>query len=316
MTGYFDWLTAGDSGLSVDRLAEKFRISHNELQRLVEALAPAFTLGLRRSAMDPADWAGISRSFQETVARLYGGQEPAPAPALQGLMDQIFGSKSLAAAVARQASVASGIAPDTIEKLMPELAVVTMENFARMMMAHGGQGVGQPTSGNPGEAAAEMMRRAANAVEALSRPSGDGAKRQPLPDTRLFGSEYIERMFADALKSGYPWSQGAAPAPAGGASSPGEASPRRPDGADVFMPFGPIFEAFARGAQPAETSDGAGAAAPEPASAARPQGGDSAAGPSDSLGAFFDGMMRSGQKLQDDYARDMVALFERYQAKD
>lgn len=308
MTDFFDWLTASDSGLSADRLAEQFRLSHEEMRRTSEALAPAFMLALQRAMLDPAAWSDLASRFAPFMPGnpLGGGEMPAGRSATS-LLDSLFGSRALTEAIARHVSMASGIAPDTVEKLMPGLAVMTMQATARMMMANFARN--QPpglATGDYAGALAEMMRRGANAVEAMNRPSGTPAAGAAQGGEKAFGSDYLEQMFAGALKSGFPW---AVPEQTGQQSRkrPAQDDAGRDDPAvpNPFLPFAAMAEAFARGMQP--PSKGGDTADPAPQTPPEPE--TSADADADAL---LGGMMRSGRKLQDDYAREMMALFERY----
>lgn len=312
MAGFNDWLDVTDPKLLAETIAERFRLSHNELQKAQEALAPAFALGLQRAMASPAAWGDLSRAFAAMVPGS-AASSPGTMPG-QAFLESFFGSDALTGAVARQASLMAGIAPDTIQKLMPSLAMLTMETMVRSTMANLSRNQPQGlATGDFGGVTAEMMRRGANAVEALSRasdaPAGRNSASAPIPPT------YFTDAFADALKTGLAWMQT-------GPGAPSNASAARRDTApspapSPMLPFAALFDAFAKGMTAAiEEETGAGADEPFPAAPGARTGGDGVGQtappppkPGDSLVGEF---LQTGQKFQEDYAKEMALLFERY----
>ena len=305
MTDFFDWLTVGDSGLGADRLADAFKLSHREMRETTEALAPAFTLALQRAMLDPAAWTELSHRFLPFMeGTTMPGPETARSPAAKDLANALFGSRDISNAVARKVSLASGIAPDTVEKLMRNLSIMTMQTMVKMMLANVARN--QPTGladGNYPAAIAEMMRRGANAMEAMGRPSDSPQRRQPSFPSAA-GSDYLAGLFADALNGKLPFMPPAARATGSPPSASRRTSDDAPPASDFipFQPFEAMMEGFARGLQ-----SGDGAATDEPESQAP------APEPEATPANTFDDLARAGQKMQDDYARQMTELFQRFQ---
>ncbi|WP_157944671.1 DUF937 domain-containing protein [Mangrovicella endophytica] len=300
MTDYFDWLAASESGAAIERLGEQFRLSHEELRRATDALVPAFVLAMQRAFSDPNGWAEMAGQFPTFIPMRAGATPDSSTEPARQFLRHVFGSAALINAVARQASVASGIAPDTIEKLMTPLGAMTLDVMTRMVLAGMTRQQSPLAAGDYNSAVAELMRRGANAVEAMGRPSGGpevtGRKQQAGAAT------YLEQVFADALKGESPWlpflSAGAADATRRAASD------QRPQ--DFFTAFTGLFDTFMRApaAPPASTSTGASSGA----SRADDAGRTSPAGTGEPAVPPFP------QGLANDYARDMMALFERYYA--
>ncbi|MEH6720238.1 MAG: hypothetical protein V7704_15255 [Aurantimonas endophytica] len=297
MTDFFDWLTAGDSGLAAFRLADSFKLSQQEMRKTADALAPAFTLALQRAMLDPAAWASLSHHFRP-FWNASGLTDPALAQtqAARDLAAALFGSGDLAAAVSRQVSMASDVAPDTVEALMRNLSILTMQTMVQTMIANAARN--QPkglAEGNYSAAMAEMMRRGANAMEALGRPSEASDGRHPAQAT---GSEYLSNLFGNALKGEMPW------LPPTGAAAPAQpsAEPTAPpaDPLAAFLPFEAMMGGFLRGMTPAETPQDEAAESSPDAGAAR------AGKPAP------DDPVKAGEQLQDDYAQQMLAIFRRY----
>ncbi|HEX2017485.1 MAG TPA: hypothetical protein VGO17_00975 [Aurantimonas sp.] len=300
MTDFFDWLTAGDSGLAADRLADAFKLSQQEMRKITDALAPAFSLALQRTTADPAAWANLSQHFLPFwSANVPAEPELARSAAARDLATALFGSRELAAAVSRQVSMASGVTPDTVETLMRNLSIMTMQTMVQAMVANAARN--QPkglAEGNYPLAMAEMMRRGANAMEAMGRPSDAPAR----GEARTQGSDYLAGLFGNALKGELPWLP-----PVGGAKR-AEAGPGAPpaDPSAAFLPFGAMMDGFLRGMAPsAEAPEKPGAADGGPAGASPPE----AEKPEEAETADF---LAAGSRMQDEYARQMLAIFRRY----
>ncbi|TFF21677.1 hypothetical protein E3C22_13370 [Jiella endophytica] len=303
MTDFFDWLTASDSGVAADRLADAFKLSHQELRKTTTALAPAFALALQRAMIVPGAWGEISRLYKpfmdDEASDLAGGATASPVA--RDLANALFGSKDLVSSVARQVSVASGVAPDTVEKMIRNISVMTIGTMLRMMMANLTRS--QPrqiAEGNYHGAVAEMLRRSANAVEAMGRPSDEprAGTSPPLP-----GSDYLNRLFGDALTGRVPW----LPPETGPSKTPRPSAGKAEPAAPAFFSLYPaLMEEFARGMAPAggQTAAKAGATAekPRPAPASRPEAEQAPSPPDESLA-------EAALTFQKDYARRMMAIF-------
>lgn len=296
MASFDDWLTVSDPKLFAESLAAQFRLTQVELQKAQEAMQPAFALGLQRALASPAAWSDLAQSFAAMVPGVAAFGLPQPQPA-EAFMQAIFGSDALTGAIARQASLFAGIAPATMQQMMPGLAMLTMETLVRTTLA--GIARNQPpglATGDYGSATAEMMRRGANAVEALTQPSDRNAPRRASPDP--WSPAGLSGIFADALKSGQGWVPSTPSSPRGHGGTPEAFNP--------MLPFATLFDAFAKSLQgPAAPAT---AAAPPIHHAVPPA--DAAPPPQDNL---VDDLFRSGQKFQEEYAKEMASLFERYQ---
>lgn len=192
MTTFADWLAASAGMQSAsEQLQAQFRLSEKEIREATEALAPALMLGMKRMLANQAQFAEMSRqfaAFPSTDSDIFG----------QKAMLGLFGSRDLADAVARQASMISGLAPDTLAQMIPIFSSLTVDSIMNTLNTSTGR-----KSGLPGDSAgallAEMMRRSANAVDAFSRPSQSRQNQAGQHST-----EEIGRMFAEALK-GFPF---------------------------------------------------------------------------------------------------------------
>ncbi|MEF2553631.1 hypothetical protein VQ042_20140 [Aurantimonas sp. A2-1-M11] len=321
MTDFFDWLTVNDSGLGTDRLADAFKLSRQEIRRTTEALAPAFTLALQRAMTDPAAWADVSRQFLPFMSGVgTSGPETAHSSAAKGLADSLFGSRDIFLHVARKVSTMSDVAPDTVEKLMRSLSVMSIQTMMQMMLANMARQ--QPAGfaeGNYPVAMAEMMRRGANAMEAMGRPSDDRHRR---PASGAMGSDYLSGLFSDALNGRLPWlppgaSDTAQAGSAGQTAKSGGGAAGQP-AFDPFQPFEAMLATFTQtmgGAGPAGTGPAADEASSETRAEAsgKPQAAPTsdteAAASGEANGQSFDELARAGMTMQEEFARQMLDLF-------
>ena len=319
MTDFFDWLTASDSGVGVDRLADTFKLSHEELRKTMTALAPAFALALQRAMIVPGAWSEIARHYQPFVhseaSNLSVGATNTPLA--RDLSNALFGSKDLVSSVARHVSVASGVAPDTVEMMIRNVSVMTIGTMLQMMVANLTRN--QPKELAEGDypgAMAEMLRRSANAVEAMGRPSNQPPPGQRFP-LQVPGSDYLNRMFSNALTGTLPW----LPPETGGARSDGRAKekPAAAPAEKLPPPHPAAMEEFFRGFRlplppfAAEASP-TGPEAPTPAAtpgvqAPRPAPDEDRGGTGGGGDTSAETFAEAALAFQQDYARRMLEIF-------
>ncbi|WP_062229401.1 hypothetical protein [Aureimonas frigidaquae] len=207
MNDFADWLAAmAAMREEAERLQQRFRISAEDMRQATQALAPAFMLGFDRLVADQA-------AFAQTMQRFAGSPGGSAMPggaAMQGL----FGAPGLAEAVARQAAMASGLAPDMLMRLMPDLSAMAMDAFLK----GGADGRRHLPTDLAAPWMAELMRRSANALEAFGRPA---AREGHAPTTP---AEAMARMMTDTMAAfGMPFA-----APAAGREPPRTAPPPPP----------------------------------------------------------------------------------------
>ena len=331
MTDFFDWLTAADSGLGVDRLADAFNLSRDEFRGTTDALAPAFAVALRRAMADPEVWQDLAKRFVPLMGQTTApGPETAQSTAAKAFSDTLFGSADISSAIARKVSLANGVAPDAVEQLMRNLSVMTMQTMVQMMLANVARS--QPkglAEGDYPTAMAEMMRRGANAMEALGRPSDARSPRKAAPFVP--SSEALAELFSNALTGRVPFLPPEVETPAAPQSrrqKPQVEPAAQPEAAR--NPFEAIMDGFMRGmagsslegpnaasardgglhkSDAADANDTSSQSAAEPtesvAAADNPKTRETAAG---GYGAFDD-LARAGRQMQDDYARQFTELF-------
>src|SRR5918993_1570081 len=132
----FDIMRGAQGGAAIDTMARQFGLTPDQVERAMQALLPAFTLGLQGSAREPD-------AFARTLG-LMGSGHYAPFfdnPALafsQGAMAQgnealqaLFGSKDVSSSVAREAAAFAGIGPEILKQMLPILASILLGGLQR-----------------------------------------------------------------------------------------------------------------------------------------------------------------------------------------
>ncbi|MCJ2109762.1 DUF937 domain-containing protein [Methylobacterium sp. E-025] len=117
------------NGAGMQSVAQQFGLTPEQTRRAMEALMPAFALGLQRSAVpDPT---GLSQIFGLAGAR--PAASPAPSPA-ETMLGQMFGSPALTQAILQQASSASGVGSQVLRQMLPMMAGAVVASIVHMLL--------------------------------------------------------------------------------------------------------------------------------------------------------------------------------------
>ncbi|WP_375454789.1 DUF937 domain-containing protein [uncultured Methylobacterium sp.] len=178
------------NGAGMQTVAQQFGLTPEQTRRALEALMPAFALGMQRGpAGDPT---GLSQLFG------MAGGRTAPNPA-ETMLGQMFGSPALTQAILQQASSASGVGSQVLRQMLPAMAGAVVASIVHMLL---NQQAPEPARAAPPPAStppptapvwAEMMR-AFLPAEAAAQP----VKPQP----QAAGPDATGGMFRHMLKAG------------------------------------------------------------------------------------------------------------------
>jgi hypothetical protein len=165
-----DIIQAAQGGQGVNNLASQFGLTPEQTQAAIQAMIPAFSTGLQRTAQDPTGLGGILSQLTNGVHQgsyTDPAQTTAAAGAGGGVLGQIFGSPQITSQISQQASQISGINPQIIQQMMPIVASMIMGGLMHTMNNQGLGGIlGQlagaansagglgSTVGQPGDASA------------------------------------------------------------------------------------------------------------------------------------------------------------------
>lgn len=284
------------NGQAVELMARQFNLSQQQAALAMEALAPAFSQGLKRNTSDPY---GVSNFLQALSsgqhAKYYEDAANAFSPAgMQegnGILGHLFGSKDLSRAVAAQAAQATGIQQEVLKQMLPAMAAMMMGGLFKQAQPQQAQQAGGFGAGGNilGDLIEQMMKQGAGMA---GQPQQRQAPQQnPMdPFDNPFG-----KILKDMMGGG---AQPAQPAP----QQRRQAEPR-PQNPMTDNPLGRIFEEMMRGGQRQPEPE----PEPEPQPRANPSG--RARNPYDDL---FGEMFNSGTKQRDDYQKSMESIFDQY----
>jgi hypothetical protein len=135
-----DIIQSAQGGGALQNLANQFGLSPEQTQSALQAIIPALSHGLQRTAQDPGTLGNIvSEIGSGAHAGSYAdpSQTGAAADAGTGALGQIFGSPGVTAQIGQQISRVSGIDPQIIAGLLPAVASIALGGLSHAMQAQG-----------------------------------------------------------------------------------------------------------------------------------------------------------------------------------
>ncbi len=320
MLPLFEMFMKANGGDAMNQMAKQFGLNQAQVQSAVEALLPAFSIGLKRNAANPMDMGNLLQTlagggYANAFNNAASAFNPAGTQAGNDILGQLFGSKDVSRAVAAQAAQATGIGQDILKQMLPAVASM-MAGGMQQQMAGGLGAAGMGAGGNVfGKVIEEMMKQA----------GGGGATQAPAPSGNPWG-DVLGQILKGATggqdaqpqapaPSGNPWGDilGQVLGGAGGQSQP-------PASAD--NPLGNILKDMLGGGQASsgagsnpfgkmleEMMKGRGQAAPEadeePEPAPRGRTKTTASNP-------WGDMFETGKKTQESYQKGLESIFDQY----
>lgn len=153
-----DIMQSAQGGQAVDNLAARFGMTPDQAQRAVQAVLPAFQMGLQNRAATGGFGSILAHlgnpAHQDTYADA-GAAQNAPTPAGGGVLGDLFGGAH--AQVAQQASSQSGVSAAIIQAMLPTIASMIMGGLFHATQSSGGLGgmlgnlIGAAGGGGPGQ---------------------------------------------------------------------------------------------------------------------------------------------------------------------
>lgn len=140
MVNLFEIMRQAQSGSAMDNMARQFGLSVEQTQRALEALLPAFSLGLQRSAQNPNVFAQLLEMMSSgRYAPFFDGAAASMSPQAAGqqVLDKLFGPPDISRQIAAQASAATGIGAQVLQQMMPGLAATLMGGLFRNASVEG-----------------------------------------------------------------------------------------------------------------------------------------------------------------------------------
>jgi hypothetical protein len=140
MINLYQILAEAQGGGAMTSLARQFQLTEQQTQAAVDALLPAFSLGLRQMSATPGGFANLfGMMAQPNFQAMFTG---APASA-QGrntgndLLGMMFGSPEMSRAVAEQAAQYAGIGSAIMKRMLPVVAAMIIGGMMRTMNMSG-----------------------------------------------------------------------------------------------------------------------------------------------------------------------------------
>ena len=307
-----EMLLKAQNGAAVDMVSRQFDLSRDQTVAAMEALLPAFSQGLKRTAATPqgiepflqALAGGNHSKYMQDMASAFS---PGGVADGNGILGHLFGSKDVSRAVADHAARATGIGQDILQQMLPTLASMVMgglfdQSTGRMNAASGGA---FGASGNIiGEVIEQMMRQGQGSSRRQSetgRYQRDTARDEeppsqtPNPFENPFG-KILQDMFGGAVAGGQ---HGQRQSGRGG---------RQMSGGD--NPLGRIFEDMLSGGMvPGSPNTGQTRRTERQREPERQTSRRQEKNPYEDL---FGQMFETGRKAQDDYQRGVESIFDQF----
>lgn len=136
MFNLFDILQA-QGGTDVQGIGHQFGLSPEQSRKAMEALLPAFGLGLQRNAAN--DPTGFAQLFGMVAPDAQRHGLSSASPQMDLLVKQLFGSPHLSQAVIQQAATVSGVATPVMRQILPALAGMVVAGIVHVMVNQNSQ---------------------------------------------------------------------------------------------------------------------------------------------------------------------------------
>jgi hypothetical protein len=289
MMNLFEMMQSAQNGQAMQNLARQYGLSQQQTQAALDALLPAFSMGLQRQTQNPYAFGNLAQMMTATpFGQMYDtdgdGIPDSAAPMGNDVLSQLFGSKEVSNAITAQAAATSGVGQAILKQMLPVIAAMVMGGLSR---SAGNQGLG----GILGQFA-EMMRGQA--------PS------QPKPGMQASPGNPLEAILGGLFGGQTPAAgQAQGGGPFGGAPMPGNP-------ADMGNIFGQILTGMFGGGQPSQ--EGAKPAPqrrqPEPEPEPEQPAPSGETGPG-SIGLdALNQMFEHGRKVQDSHQDALKSIFD------
>lgn len=146
MMNLFEMMQSAQNGQAMQNLARQYGLSMQQTQAALDALLPAFTMGLQRQTQNPYAFGNLAQMMTATpFGQMYDsdgdGIPDRAMPLGQDVMSQLFGSKEVANAVAAQAAATSGVGQAVLKQMLPVIASILMGGLFKSVNNQGLGGI-------------------------------------------------------------------------------------------------------------------------------------------------------------------------------
>ncbi|KPH82836.1 DUF937 domain-containing protein [Bosea vaviloviae] len=146
MMNLFEMMQQAQNGQAMQNLSRQYGLSQQQTQAAIEALLPAFSMGLQRQTQDPYSFGSLAQMMTaQPFGRIFdanGDGIPDNAKnAGNDVLSQLFGSKEVSNAVAAQAAATSGVGQAVLKQMLPIIASMVMGGLFKSVNSHGMGGI-------------------------------------------------------------------------------------------------------------------------------------------------------------------------------
>ena len=146
MMNLFEMMQSAQNGQAMQNLARQYGLSMQQTQAALDALLPAFSMGLQRQTQNPYAFGNLAQMMTATpFGQMYDsdgdGIPDRAMPLGQDVMSQLFGSKEVANAVAAQAAATSGVGQAILKQMLPVIASILMGGLFKSVNNQGLGGI-------------------------------------------------------------------------------------------------------------------------------------------------------------------------------
>lgn len=140
MMNLYDILAKAQDGEAMASLARQFKLTEAQTEAAVDALLPAFSMGLKQMSATPGGMANLfgmmaQPNFQAMLAGVPASDQGRNAG--NDLLGMMFGSPEMSRAVAEQAAQYAGIGSAIMKKMLPVVAALILGGMMRTMTMSG-----------------------------------------------------------------------------------------------------------------------------------------------------------------------------------
>lgn len=235
MMNLFDIMQSAQHGQALPNLAQQYGLSLQQTQAALDALLPAFSMGLQRQTRDPYAFGSLAQMMTASpYARFFeAGGYGIPAGAQNAgndVLSQLFGSREVSQAIAAQAAATSGVSQAILKQMLPVIAAMLMGGLSKTSSNEGlggilGQFAEMMRGQMPGmQPAPQQPQMPANPFEAILKGMFGQAGGQPQPSPQTAPSDPFGGAFGQILGGMF---GGMAPQPAPEPAPAPRSAPRR-----------------------------------------------------------------------------------------
>jgi hypothetical protein len=178
MMNLYEMMQAAQNGQAMQNIARQYGLSQQQTQAAIEALLPAFSLGLQRQTQNPYAFGNLAQMMTASpFGKMFdadGDGIPDNAQAMgNDVLGQLFGSKEISNAVAAQAAATSGVGQAILKQMLPVIASMLMGGLFKSVNSQGMGGIfgqlGEMMRGQMpgGQAAPQQTQNPANPLDAI-----------------------------------------------------------------------------------------------------------------------------------------------------